>query len=86
MLSALVVCPGALERMLPPLLMARPVLVVCSKPTEELVWLALIVFCAAADVNEEGMAVVCRKAADVPSCPLVGCSEGTEVVTCPGGA
>ena len=86
MLPVLVVCPGALEWMLLPVLMAFPVPAVCSEPTEELVWLALKVFCAAAEVDEEGMAVICREAADVLSCPLVACSEETEVVTCPGGA
>ena len=86
MLPALVGCPEALGRMLPPVLMSCTVLVVCSRPIEELVWLALKVFCAAAEVTEEGMAVVCREAADVLSCTLVARSEGVELVTWPGGA
>ena len=86
MLPALVGCPEALGRMLPPVLMSCTVLVVCSIPIEELVWLALKVFCAAAEVTEEGMAVVCREAADVLSCTLVARSEGVELVTWPGGA
>ena len=72
--------------MLPPLLMARPVPVVCSEPIKELVWLALTVFCAAAEVSGEGIAVVRCEAADVLSCPLVACSDEAEVVTCPVGA
>ena len=85
MLLVLVVCPGALERMLPPVLMACPVPVVCSGSIEELMWLALTVLCAAVEVTEEGIAAVCREATDVLSCPLVAWSEGAEVVTWPGG-
>ena len=83
MLPVLVVCPGALERMLPPVLMACPELVACPEPIEEL---ALTVFCAAAEVTERGIALVCREAAEVMSCPLVACPEEAEVVNCPGGA
>ena len=83
-----VVCPGAVERTLPPVLVACPVPVVCSEAIEELLWLALGVLSAPAEVMGERVAVVCCEAADVLICPLVACSEGAEVVVrpVPGGA
>ena len=83
-----VVCPGVVERTLPPVLVACPVPVVCSEPIEGLLWLAVVVLSATAEVTEDGVAVVCCEAADVLIGPLVACSEAAEVVvwSVPGGA
>ena len=86
--SVPVVCPGAVERTLPPVLVACPVPVVCSEAIEELLWLALVALSVPAEVTEERMAVVCCEAADVLICPLIAWFEGAEVVVwpIPGGA
>ena len=82
------VCPGVVERTLPRVLVACPVLVACSETIEELLWLVPGVLSAPAEVTEERVAVVCCDAVDVLTSPLIACSEGAEVVIPPvtGGA
>ena len=74
------VCPAAVERTLPPVLVACSVPLVCAEAIKELMWLTLGVTPAPAEVTEDWGAVICCEAADVLIWPLVVCSEGAEVV------
>ena len=74
------VCPAAVERTLPPVLTACSVPLVCSEAIKGLMWLALGVTSALAEVTEDWGAVICCEAADVLIGPLVACPDGADVV------